>query len=78
MGDLVEIDDPITTREISQHLRRMMDLAGTTPASLAARIGVHHTTVDAWLYGRNLDKVACILGAFEALGCTVKIIPPRR
>lgn len=71
------IDDPISTREIAQHLRRMMDLAGSNPDHLAARLGVRRATIDAWLYGRNLDKVATILGAFEALGCTVKILPPR-
>jgi transcriptional regulator with XRE-family HTH domain len=53
----------------------MMELAGETPHGLAARLGVSVATIDAWLYGRHLEKVATILGAFEALGCVVKILP---
>ena len=75
---LHEIDDPISTREIAQHLRRMMDLAGVGSPELAARIGVQTCTIEAWLYGRNLDKTACVLAAFESLGCVVKILPPKR
>ena len=74
---LLPFDDPISTREIAQHLRRMIDAADSTPEHLAARIGVSRATVAAWLYGRNLDKVACVLAAFEALGCVIKILPPR-
>jgi len=78
MTNPLDLDDPISSREIAQHLRRMMDLAGSSPEHLSARLGVSRTTVDAWLYGRHLEKVATILGAFEALGCTIKIVPPKR
>ena len=71
------IDDPISTRELAQHLRRMMDLAKSNPTALSARIGVSVRTVDAWLEGRNMEHVAFVLAAFESLGCTVKILPPR-
>lgn len=77
MTDPIPFDDPITSRELAQHLRRMIDRANTTPVRLAARIGVSCSTVDKWLSGRNLEKTACILAAFEALGCRVVIAPPR-
>lgn len=77
MAEVIPFDDPISTREIAQHLRRMMDAAKSNPHALAKRVGVSVATIDAWLHGRNLEKIACVLGAFEALGCTVKILPPK-
>jgi hypothetical protein len=68
----------ITTRELAQHLRRMMDLANETPRGLSARLGCHQSTIDAWLYGRHLEMAARLLGAFEALGCTIVIRPPTK
>ena len=78
MGKVVPFDDPITSRELAQHLRRMMALQGATPLSLSRLLGVDQGTVNAWCHGRNLRKVVGILAAFEALGCTIKIVPPRR
>ena len=72
------IEDPISSREIAQHLRRMMDLAGSSPELLAAHLGCSRQTIDAWLYGRHLEKVATVLGAFEALGCRIVITCPKR
>jgi len=69
------IEPPITTLELAQHLRRMMDLANETPHGLSTRLGCHQSTIDAWLYGRHLEMAARLLGAFEALGCTIKIVP---
>ena len=74
----IPIEPPISTREIAQHLRRMMDLANVSPSALSDRLGFHQTTIDAWLLGRHLEKCATILGAFEALGCVIVIRPPTK
>jgi hypothetical protein len=72
------IEPPISALELAQHLRRMMELANQTPASLSVRLGFHQTTINAWLMGRHLEKCATILGAFEALGCVIVIRPPTK
>jgi len=76
-AEVVPFDDPISPREIGQHLRHMLEITNTTREQLAARTGHSERTIDGWCEGRRLEKVACVLAAFEALGCTVKILPPR-
>lgn len=77
-SNLIPFDDPITPREIGQHLRRMMDLNGVTCRELGLRLRLEARTIEAWTEGRNLTKVAVVLAAFEAMGCVVKILPPKR
>jgi len=76
--NVLPFDDPISPREIGQHLRHMLDVTNTTRDELAARTHYSARTIEAWCEGRRLEKVACVLAAFEALGCTVKILPPQR
>jgi len=73
---LIPFDDPISPAEIGEHLRRMMELTGTSTPALAARCNVSPAAIDRWRDGSRLEKVAMILAVFEAMGCTVKILPP--
>jgi len=75
---LIPFDDPISPHEIGEHLCRMMEATGITSVALAARCNVSPAAIERWRAGQRLEKVATILAAFEAMGCTVKILPPKR
>ena len=77
MTDLLP-DETITAAEIAQHLRRMRRLAGMTQGGVAQRLGIEPDSYRMWEFGRGLAGIVKILAAFEAMGCSVKILPPPR
>jgi transcriptional regulator with XRE-family HTH domain len=68
--------ETITARILADHLRTMIEKAGTTVPQLADRMGVNRRTITCWLEGENLQGAVRLLYAFDRLGCKVTISPP--
>lgn len=71
---VVRIDSEcLTARILADHLREMIERAGSTPEHVAACLGKDPDTIRNWTRGVNLASTIAVLNAFEVLGCRIRI-----
>jgi len=76
MTNPIPFDDPISPREVAEHLKRMRKMAGFTQQQAADRMRVGIGTIQAWESGVNLVQVCVMFALVESYGGVVVLKPP--